>query len=354
MANFSFDGHKLFYQFETTYNLLTDRKVDPIYIEYSPVGSCNHRCIFCAYDYIGYQPRKLDTINTITSIKDFAKLGVKAMLFAGEGEPLLHPDIDRFISTCYENQIDSGIYTNGALLDEKRIKNILDKLTFIRISFNAGNKETYKKVHQIDTFDKVVKNIKYAVKFKKENNLEVDIGMQIVLIPENIDSLVDLAKLGKELGVDYLAVKPYVKHLAKETYKMEEDLKLKDVEELFKKAESFSNDNYKVVVRRDSFKRASERTYDHCLALPLFAWILSDGNIYACNHFLYDERFYYGNLNEKSVIDMFNSPKRDKILKFAKEKLDCKKECMPNCRLDAINRSLWELKHPTVKHVNFI
>ena len=74
MAKFNFDGHKLFYQFETTYKLLTDQEVNPVYVEYSPVGSCNHRCIFCAYDYIGYQSRKLEKSKTIQSIKDYASM----------------------------------------------------------------------------------------------------------------------------------------------------------------------------------------------------------------------------------------------------------------------------------------
>lgn len=354
MANYNFDGHKLFYQFETTYKLLTDQEVNPVYIEYSPVGSCNHRCIFCAYDYVGYQSRRLDTDKTIESIRDFAKLGVKAMLFAGEGEPLIHPDIDRFIETCYENGIDSGVYTNGVLLTQKRVKRILDKLTFIRISFNAGNDETYKRIHQNEDFAQVVENIRYALEYKKEHNLDVDIGLQIVLIPENVDSLIDLAKLGAELGVDYLAVKPYVEHENQEGYEFKGNLKVDEMEELFQKAESYSNENYKVVVRRESFKRADERTYDHCLALPLFSWILSDGNIYACNHYLEDENFCYGNIYEKSVLEIFSDEKRRQILDFAKNSLDCKNQCSPNCRLDAINRSLWELKHPTVKHVNFI
>ena len=354
MAKFNFDGHKLFYQFETTYKLLTDQEVNPVYVEYSPVGSCNHRCIFCAYDYIGYQSRKLEKSKTIQSIKDYASMGCKAMLFAGEGEPLIHPNIDEFIETAFNSGVGSAIYTNGVLFTPKRSEKILDKLTFIRVSFNAGDKESYKKVHQSDDFDKVVENLKYAVKLKKKKNLKTDIGLQIVVIPENIDSVVSLAKLGGAIGVDYLAIKPFVQHGAQEGYKFSQNFSLDEVEAILDEAERYSTDSYKVIARKEAFRKYHERSYERCLALPLFSVVLSDGNVYSCGPYLDNPNFCYGNIYENSVFEINKGEKRAKILQFAKEELDCKKDCMPNCRMDAINRSLWELKNPTVKHVEFI
>ncbi|WP_345993119.1 radical SAM protein [Sulfurimonas sp. HSL-1716] len=354
MANFDFDGHKLFYQYETSYKLLTDQAVDPVYVEYSPVGSCNHRCTFCAYDYIGYQSRRLDTQKTIASIKAFGKLGCKAMLFAGEGEPLIHPDIDDFIITCYDNKIDSAIYTNGVLFTPKRADKILDKLTFVRVSFNAGTKENYNEIHKSDDFEKVVENLKYAVKLKKEKNIQTDIGLQIVVIPENLHTIVDLAKIGREIGVDYLAIKPFVQHNDQEGYQFSKNFSLQEVESILDEAEQYSTKEYKVIARKEAFRKYHDRSYDHCLALPIFSVVLSDGNVYSCGPYLNNSDYCYGNIHEQSVEEIMHGDKRKKILDFAKNRLDCKGECMPNCRLDAINRSLWELKNPTLKHINFI
>jgi len=56
----NFDSHKLHYHYNRVCEFMNNGDCYPIYMEVSPVGSCNHRCIFCAYDYIGYPNRKLD------------------------------------------------------------------------------------------------------------------------------------------------------------------------------------------------------------------------------------------------------------------------------------------------------
>jgi len=353
MSQYNFDGHKLFYQFEPTYKLLTNQPVFPLYVEFSPVGNCNHRCMFCAYDYMGYKPRKLDTGNTIRSIKEFAELGTKAILFAGEGEPLLHPDFVDMIKACEECNVDSGIYTNGAMLTHAKADELLNRLTFLRVSFNAGTKENYKQIHGRDDYDTVIKNLSYATEQKRKHGLKADIGLQFVVIPENIDTVIDLAKTGRELGVDYLAIKPFVQH-SSQNYNFEQNFKIDEIEGILDEAAQYSTDNYHVIARKESFRKYHQRTYDHCLSLPLFCVVLSNGSVYSCGPHLDKEEFFYGNINENSVKEIMNGERRQRILEFAKHTLDCKTQCMPNCRLDAINRSVWELTYPTVKHINFI
>ena len=48
------DSHKLMFHVDTVNKWLKGEKFYPIYVEVGPSGACNHRCIFCALDYLGY------------------------------------------------------------------------------------------------------------------------------------------------------------------------------------------------------------------------------------------------------------------------------------------------------------
>jgi DNA repair photolyase len=54
------DGHKLSYHLPRVAAWLEGRPVFPIAMEASPSGACNHRCLFCAVDYLEYRARFLD------------------------------------------------------------------------------------------------------------------------------------------------------------------------------------------------------------------------------------------------------------------------------------------------------
>ena len=56
-------------------------------------------------------------------------------------------------------------------------------------------------------FDRVCQKYKDMMEIKKRDNLSVTVGMQMVLMPEDGDQIIPLAKLGKELRPDYVIIK---------------------------------------------------------------------------------------------------------------------------------------------------
>lgn len=355
MGNYIFDGHKLTYHIDRVGEFIKEGDCFPLYMEVSPTGSCNHKCVFCAYDFIGYPNRKLETDRFLTFIDEMAECGVKSLLYAGEGEPLIHPDIDKFIVHSKKQRLDIGMYTNGHLLNVKRAEKILSSLTFIRFSFNGGTRENYSAIHRVkpETFDKVVKNIETSVKIKKEEKLDLDIGAQYVLMPENLDFLIDAVKVLKNAGIDYFVIKPFIQQSYSQSYQMKSQISLDNINHILDEVENFSDQNFKVVARKRSFEDYGNRGYKHCYGTSFVTVLNSAGDIASCLPYWDKEEFVFGNIYKGNFKKIWLGQRRREIKRYLEERLNTDK-CSPNCRPNAINEFLWEVKNPSVKHLNFV
>lgn len=354
MDKYSIESHKLIYHPGRVYDWLTGKNIYPIYVEISPVSGCNHRCNFCALDYLRDNYNVLDKEILKSNLSQMAEVGVKSIMYAGEGEPLLHKDIVDIVKFTKSLGMDVAITTNGVFLDKILSEKLLPRLSWIRISINAGNRVTYANIHRTKSqdFDTVLSNLYSAVKVKKKYNLNSTIGVQTLLLPENYKEIIFLSKILKKIEIDYLIIKPYSQHpMSKSTiYKNLDYTKyLKLTEEI----ENISDKRFKIIFRKNTIEKLKqEKKYLKCLGTNFWSYIKSDGDVYACSSFLGNKKFCYGNIYKDTFKNIWNSLKKEKILKYINNKLDVSK-CRKVCRLDEINKYLWELKNP-VEHVNFI
>jgi cyclic pyranopterin phosphate synthase len=355
MDEFRIDGHKLIFHPKEVAKWLSGEDMFPVYIEISPSGSCNHRCTFCALDFMEYKPRFLDTAILKERLGEMGRLGIKSVMYGGEGEPFLHKDIAGIIDSTRRSGIDVGITTNGVLLTPAAAESILGSTTWIKASLNAGDRETYAKVHRTrpDDFDRAVSNLAEAVKINAQTGGGCTLGAQAVLLPENAESMESLADISKSIGLRYLVVKPYSQHHKSRTctyagidYSVYSHLK--------KALARFDDDDFSVVFRERTMKKImrKKRGYERCLALPFWAYIDSGGNVWGCSAYLGDDVFRYGNISEAAFKDIWRGERRRKCMEMVASELD-PEGCRMNCRMDEINLYLWELTHPSA-HVNFI
>lgn len=197
-------------------------------------------------------------------------------------------------------------------------------------------------------------NLTYALEYREKNGLQCTIGVQILLLPENRDEIDILASKCKDIGVNYLVVKPYSQHLFSETdiYKDIDYSQFMYIEESLKK---FNDDKFNVIFRANTMKKYVEKKqpYEKCYSTPFFwGYIAADGKVFGCSAYLSDDRFCYGNIYENSFSEIWESEKRKQSFEFVKNELNIK-DCRVNCRMDEVNRYLWDLKNPNA-HVNFI
>lgn len=352
MDDFMIDSHKLIYHPQRVAQWLTGENIYPICIEVGPSGRCNHRCIFCAFNYLKYQGTFIDKGALISFLQQAATLGVKSIVYSGQGEPLLHENMAELIKETKRLGIDVALSTNGVLFNETAALESLPSLTWLRFSLDAATEETYAKVHQCppSDFDTVIQNITNAVKIKRERGWPCTIGVQFLLLPENQHEVIQLAALLREIGADYLTIKPFSKHPMSSTT-IDKSLYYNDLPE--RELQQFANENFRVIFRSHAMEKLQRnKPYEQCLGLPFMTDIDDKGDMYACCAFVGDKNFCYGNIYQKSFSEIWGGQQRREVLdRIAKMDIS---QCRENCRLDEINRYLWSLKHGQIPHVNFI
>lgn len=353
---FGIDSHKLHYHpgrvqqwLESDGEWEKAKSVYPLYVEVSPAGACNHRCTFCAVDYIGYETRFLDAGLLKDRLAEMASLGVKSVMFAGEGEPLLHKQLGEVSLAAKASGLDLSLTTNAVALREDFP---VDAYSWIKASINAGTAETYAKIHKTkpEDFERALGNMAKAAKRRKKTAL----GAQMVLLPENAKEAEVLAKRARDAGLDYVVIKPYSQHKLSVT-RTYEGMKYDAWLGLAERLEPLNSKTFSVVFRENAMRKWDEpdRAYEKCGATPYFwAYVMADGAVYGCSAYLLDERFNYGSIASATFKQVWEGEKRKANWKYVREQLDIG-ECRKNCRMDEVNRYLARLKNPP-EHVNFI
>jgi GTP 3',8-cyclase len=353
MDKFRIDSHKLMYHIPRLQQWLGGKEVYPIYAEIGLFGGCNHRCVFCAFDFIGYQADKLQEGCLKKFITQAAKKGLKAILYSGEGEPLLHNKAPEIFNFTKKAGIDVALVTNGVLLTKEVARASLGSLAWVKVSLDAGSKKTYKIIHRANEndFETVLDNLKSAIKIKRQNKYNCTVGVQMLLLPQNYREVESLAGCLKGIGVDYLVVKPYSPHPLSNK-KINSQFKYKDMFFLEERLAKYSQDKFQVIFRKRAMENGNQdKPYRQCLGLSFATHITAQGDIYPCNAFVGREEFIFGNIYKDSFQKIWTGARRKRVMAGI-----CKtgiKDCRQACRLDEINKYLWELKNPG-RHVNFI
>ncbi len=350
--NIRMDSQKLIYHPETVARWLKGENIYPIEMEVSLSGGCNHRCVFCSFEYMSHKSAMLDTEVLMDNLSEMAPKGLKSIVYAGDGEPLLHRDAPCIINRTKQLGIDVAVSTNGVLLTPEISRECLRSLTWVRFSTAGITEDTYDKIQRGKPGDlgKVLSNMQAAVEIKKSRKLQTTIGVQLLLLPDNKGEAVRMGKELRKIGVDYFTVKPFMQH-PQNRHMIQVDYK--EMQELGREVKELETEDFKVYFRSRTMENiTSERNYSKCWALPFMAYLNARGDVYSCIRILGRDELKYGNLYEESFCDIWEGAHRKKAAEYLMG-MDLDENCGKTCRMDEMNRYLQELKSPG-RHVNFI
>lgn len=192
------------------YNFIGDRKISNFHFSHSRL--CNARCIYCSEEYSSYS-RNYDTYPIIKDLieKGYYKAGGEAT-FQG-GEPTLMYHFDELIHLFVENGTIVRVHTSGIRYSETVEEALKQDKGTVVISLDSGCSDTYKKIKQVDSFNKVCETIQKYAKANPDN-----IIIKYILVPgvnDNIKEIDKFFKLMKNFGIKTVALDMEVQYAMK-------------------------------------------------------------------------------------------------------------------------------------------
>lgn len=174
-------------------------------------NACTLRCVMCPYPMMTRNIGKMDFGLFQKIIDDAASLSVPSLPLHVFGDPLLHPELERFIRYAKSKDIpDVHISTNAVFLTEDRARAILESgLDTIYLCLDGLKKETYERLRINARFEQVVANIRGFIALKKAvKGSKPRVKLQIIRMKDTEAEIEDFIK---EWGskVDEIYINPY-------------------------------------------------------------------------------------------------------------------------------------------------
>lgn len=309
-------------------------KIAPITMDVAWTRKCNAACNFCYAQLQSSDGLVISRQNALDFLDDAAEVGVKGVSLISDGESTVVPWFDETIEYGGRRGLQIGMSSNGVRLTERVLERLLPHLTYLRFNFSGGDRQRYAQIMGLQQrdYDRVVANIKAAMAIKRRLNLPVNINMQMVLMPQDADQIIPLAKLAKVLRPDYLIFK----HTAdSRDHDLKVDYRQYDaLFPVFQEAESYSDEGFRVAVKWSRIQDEGKRDYQRCYGVPFILQMSGNGLIAPCGQ-LFNERykkFHIGNICTERFRDMYQSDRYWEVMRYlASDEFDAQRNCGPNC-----------------------
>jgi len=365
------DSHKLSYHYDRVEAWENGERIAPVSVDMALTRACGAMCSFCYAMVQEPQERAgIKTNDALNLLDDFAEIGVRGVSLISDGESTLSKAYVPFIQHAANVGIDVGNATNGWEWEPEKIDQVLPFLKWVRFTVAAGTPEKYSEImfknsSHTEVFDRAIRNIKYAVELKNRLNLDVTLGIQMVLLPEFADEIIPFSKLATDLGVDY----GVIKHCSDDefgTLKVDYD-KYEGMYGLLQSAELLSNKKTKIIVKWEKIMDKGKASYSSFHGAQFLLQISGSGLV-APSGMFFNARYsklHIGNFVEERFSQIFKSSRYWRAMDYLRsDKFDSKTMMgtMPiqhyvNVALDNHKKGIKKIAKATdvdPLHVNFL
>jgi len=342
----AYDGNKILTFYKEAKDCLERGLCTPRTALIYPSRVCNQHCYFCI-DKItntGFtKDLKVRFMNRdlfLNLPKELKNLGCEAVELCGGGEPFLHPDIEEFILECKKYNLKLGSLTNGTCLSGSLADLVIDNFSFVRISLDSFNSETYQSIRQTslngkDSLSEVLRNLRYLVQRKREVNSRILITVKSVFNKDTIHEMTEYIKIARTYKVDGIHIKG--------VRNVENELDLSVLDPIYEKIledEKKQNRKGEPFVFGSLNNTVIESPF--CFACSFDIFIDTDGSLRLCCYYQNREEDHtYARITSDTLSNLrliWEGLNHHKALK----KIDTSKCNLYNCKYHSYNNVLYE------------
>jgi len=287
---------------------------------------CNLNCLMCpVYSPLVQKdeqahPKEYLRRDVLDNLSDsLTNLKVQLVTITGGGEPFLHPHLMDFVRKLCRAKKDVTIVTNGTIIKEEQLTELLRLDVNLRFSLIAASPEKYLEVHPNQTaatFDRLKNTLALIKDFRKKIPSRSVVSILFVIFKNNFHEMPIMLNMGKEYNVDFVHFKPTIfpQEEMKGLFLDDIDLKrLRDIVESVQKTYEISSTD--LTSFSDELERNQKLIENHgisdqkrstpCYKGWTFCWILANGDVVPCC----DCNIPLGNINNETFESIWYSKK---------------------------------------------
>ena len=356
MANL-YSKYKVFHYKEKIDSLPAhvDEIKPPVHIRIKPTNICNHNCSYCAYRsenlQLGCGMVKTDYIprsKILEIMDDIIEMQIKAVTFSGGGEPLCYPHLLDAVKKLVDSPVRFASLTNGSLLKGEIAELFSHHATWIRVSMDGTDSDSYAKYRQCDRreFKKVMSNMR---SFKQLGG-SCYLGVSLIVDDRNVNTIYSFAEQLKELGIDSIKFSPcIVSNIAAKNNAYHRTIFHTARDQISRALDHLNDASFEIYDSYHTLDEKFAKNYSWCPYCQILPVIGADLNIYSCQDKAYNfEEGMMGTIKDARFKDFWFSDKKNFFR--INPSLVCNHHCVANSK----NKMIIEYLSMNREHLPFV
>lgn len=310
-----------------------DKVLGPEKVMISPTDTCNLKCKTCwrleKKEYLKIS-NELTTEEIKNVLKECKKLGVRTIDLTGGGEPFCRKNILEIIKLAKDQGFEVTLTTNGTLLDEEKIKQLISAgVDDICFSLESGKEAVNDLLRGKGTYKKATTALKTLNRFRKGSKKPV-IRIATVITNKNDKHLESMIDLAAENGVSAINFSVMIEWGTNKNLSMKKRKDwaktLKKLDQKIKKKGLYSN--LEPIIKHGLFEHDLPK---FCFAPWEMLFINSNGEVLACCTLASHYENIIGNIREKKLSEIWYGERMGKFREMMKNNkyFDGCKKCLP-------------------------